>query len=143
MRRESAIKGQRSDDGDGGAVPVSPMLGSVMACIALGASSPQSVDTGNVRPVRPFSMARNSRKRAVPVTAAPRTRDPSTSAAEGRAVIRAFHTALKRAAQEDKGKAREVPREALAAYQRMSALGQRAERGGGAERVLVGVLGDS
>lgn len=92
-----------------------------------------------------------SRKRKKPITSAPAEQGASSSNPNSsRTLIRRFHVLLKQAAQlrSSPGNAQnassltavETEIEALgglAAYQRMSSIGQGDDRGGGSEKVLI------
>jgi len=84
-----------------------------------------------------------ARSRKVPITKTTPT-DPSTSSSNTRSVIRRFHVLLKTRsrAKHDPKKLAEIDAEieqlgGLDAYQQMSKLGQRADRGGGTEKVFI------
>lgn len=93
-----------------------------------------------------------ARKRKVPVTGSSSTRTSSSKPQSSRTVIRRFHVLLK---EQAKFEAQKDPNDALAlsaiqheieelggleAYQRMSAIGQGNDRGGGSEKVLISWL---
>ena len=96
------------------------------------------------------------RRRKAPVTATSKLSNASTSSSKpqsSRSLIRRFHVLLKRRAQLEKQKESdenakellEVGKEiedmgGLAAYQRMSSIGQGDDRGGGSEKIFIGWL---
>ncbi|KAJ3737365.1 nucleolus protein [Lentinula guzmanii] len=97
-----------------------------------------------------------SRKRKVPITSTGSTYDASSKPESGRTVIRRFHVLLKLQAQLQKAIVHDSSKKAelvnveneleelggLKNYQRMSAIGQGTDRGGGSEKMLIRWLKD-